>query len=90
VGRSYTKLRQETLHLLIRLTKYNSDFKNRLSDCKIQQNALKVFIISLSSTYMFWPAPAILRVHVIKYQVQFFKKSVIKIKKRVKYLVKMS
>jgi hypothetical protein len=48
---------------------------------KIQQNALKLFIISLNSTYMFRPAPAILRVGVIKYQEQCFKKSVLKIKK---------
>jgi hypothetical protein len=46
---------------------------------KIQQNALKLFIISVNSTYMFRPAPAILRVGVIKYQVQYFKKSVVTI-----------
>ena len=39
---------------------------------------------------MFRPAPAILWVGVVKYQVQFFKKSVVKIKNRAKYLVKMS
>jgi hypothetical protein len=54
---------------------------------KIQQNALKVFIILMTSTYMFRPAPAILRVVVMKYQVQFLK-CVDKIKKRAKYLVK--
>ena len=48
---------------------------------EIQQNALELFIISLNSTYMFRPAPAILRVGVIKYQVQCSKKSVVKIKK---------
>jgi hypothetical protein len=47
---------------------------------KIQQNALKLFIILMTSTYMFRPAPAILRVGVIKYQVQFLK-SVVKVKK---------
>ena len=41
---------------------------------KIQQNALKLFIISLNSTYMFRPAPAIFRVGVIKYQVQCSKR----------------
>jgi hypothetical protein len=54
---------------------------------KIQQNALKLFIILMTSTDMFRPAPAILRVGVMKYQVQFLK-SVLKIKKRAKYLVK--
>ena len=55
----------------------------------IQQNALKFFIISLNSTYMFRPAPAI-KVNVIKYQVQCFKKCVDKIKQGAKYLVKLS
>jgi hypothetical protein len=41
---------------------------------KIQQNALKLFIISLNSTYMFRPAPAIFRMGVIKYQVQCSKR----------------
>ena len=60
------------------------------STCKkIQQNALKLFIISLNSTYMFRPAPAIFRVVVMKYQVQCSKR-VDKIKKGAKYLVKMS
>jgi hypothetical protein len=57
---------------------------------KIQQNVLKLFIISMNSTYMFRLAPAILREGVIKYQVQCFKKCVVKIKNRAKYLVKMS
>jgi hypothetical protein len=57
---------------------------------KIQQNALKLFIISVNSTYMFRPAPAILSVGVIKYQVQCFKKCVVKIKQGAKYLVKLS
>jgi hypothetical protein len=56
----------------------------------IQRNALKLFIISLNSIYMFRPAPAILRVGVVKYQVQCFKKCVVKTKKRAKYLAKMS
>jgi hypothetical protein len=56
----------------------------------IQQNALKLFIISLNSTYMFRPAPAILRVDVIKYQVQCFKKCVVKMKQGAKYLIKLS
>ena len=54
---------------------------NYHQNAKIQQNTLKLFIISLNSTCMFRPAPAILRVGVIKYQVQCFKKSVVKIKK---------
>jgi hypothetical protein len=57
---------------------------------KIQQNALKLFIISLNSTYMFRPGPDILRVGVIKYQVKCFKKCVVKIKQGAKYLVKLS
>jgi hypothetical protein len=57
---------------------------------KTQQNALKLFIISLKSTYVFRPAPAIVRVGVIKYQVQCFKKFVVKMKQGAKYLVKMS
>jgi hypothetical protein len=58
---------------------FDRAFSN-INKAEIQQNALRLFIISFNPTYMFRPEPAIFRVGVIKYQVKLFKNSVIKVK----------